>query len=80
MMTLEMFKDACKLTKLDILKGKGREYASTPIGTVYAAKDLNWDKVVYVTKAGDDLKTSTGESLKGTYWFVNSAVQITRSV
>ena len=80
MMTLEMFKDACKLTKLDILQGKGREYASTPIGTVYAAKDLNWDKAVYVTKAGEGLKSASGESLANTYWFVNSAVQITRSV
>lgn len=80
MMTIEMFKDVCKLTKIDILKGKGREYAQTPIGTVYAAKDLNWDETVYVAAAGDDLKTSTGESLKGTYWFVNSHVQITRSV
>ena len=75
-----MFKETCELTKLDILKGKGREYATTPIGTVYAAKDLKWDKPVYVTQAGDDLKTSTGESLKGTYWFVNSAVQISRTV
>jgi len=80
MMTLQMFKEACGLTKIDVLKGKGREYADTPIGPVFAAKTINWDKQVYVTKAADDLKTATGESLAGTYWFVNSAVQITRSI
>lgn len=80
MMTLQMFKEACGLSKIDVLKGKGREYADTPIGTVFAAAELSWDKQVYVTKAADDLKTKDGKSLAGTYWFVNSAVQITRSV
>jgi hypothetical protein len=80
MMTLEMFKEQCRLTKIDILKGKGREYAGTPIGTVYAAKDLDWKKQVYVAEAGAEIKTAKGESLEGTYWFVNSTVQITRSV
>ena len=80
MMTLHMFKEACGLSKIDILKGKGREYADTPIGKVFAAAALNWDKPVYVTKAADDLKTKSGQSLAGTFWFVNSAVQISRSV
>jgi hypothetical protein len=80
MMTLEMFKEQCRLTKLDIQKGGGREYAGTPIGTVYASKDLDWKKQVYVTTAGADIKSSKGESLEGTYWFVNSKVIITRTV
>lgn len=80
MMTLEMFKEACRLTKLDILKGKGREYADTPIGTVFAATKLDWNKQVYVAKGGEELFTKDGKSLAGTYWFCNSQVQITRSV
>lgn len=80
MMTLDMFKAACNLPKIDILKGKGREYADTPIGPVFAAAKLDWKKPVYVAKASADLKTTKGESLAGTFWFVNSLVQITRTV
>ena len=79
-MTLNMFLDACGLAEISLMRGKGREYADTPIGSVYAAADLDWNKEVFVTKADDNLKTKTGASLAGTYWFCNSHVQISRTI
>ena len=81
MYTLNGFLDACKITELQMVKGEGREFATTPIGKVWAASGIDWDKPVFVLQAGAEMKTKkTGQSLAGTYWFCNSKVQITRTL
>lgn len=80
MMTIEMFKEACGLTKITTVKGKGREFCETPIGKVFAGSKTDWAKQVFIIKAGEDLLAKDGKSLAGSYWFVNSAVQIMREI
>lgn len=80
MMTLKMFLDVCKLKEITLLKGKGREFSTTPIGKVFAAEKCDFTKPVYIIQAGEDVVSKKGESLAGTYWFCNSAVQVTRTL
>ena len=80
MMTLKTFLQVCKIEKLDLVKGKGREFATTPIGKVFAASKMDWQKPVFIIQAGEDVVSSKGESLAGSYWFCNSAVQVSRTL
>jgi hypothetical protein len=80
MMTLRTFLNVCQLEKLDLVKGKGREFATTPVGKIFAASKMDWQKPVFIIQAGEDVMSAKGESLAGTYWFCNSAVQVTRTL
>jgi hypothetical protein len=80
MYTLNGFLDACKITEIQLVKGEGREFATTPIGKVWAAAGIDWNKTVFVLMAGPEMKSKTGASLAGTFWFCNSKVQISRTL
>lgn len=80
MYTLNGFLDACKLPEIQLLKGSGREFATTPIGKVFVADKCDWSKDVFVIEAGLDLKSKSGKSLAGTYWFCNAKAQVSRTV
>lgn len=77
MMTLESFKKICGVAKIELFKGKGRKFAETPVGNVFAAANLDMDSPIFVVRAGKGLYTKTGESLEGTYWLVNANVELT---
>jgi hypothetical protein len=77
MMTIEMFKEICGMKKITFFKGKGREFAPTPIGTVYVGSSVDWDLPVFVIQNDGSLPGK--EYLKGTYWFVNAGAQETRT-
>jgi hypothetical protein len=84
MLSIEDFKKMCGVEKIQFYKGTGREFATTPIGKVFVAEktkfeDASGNKVpVYVIEGKGT--TKKGESLVGTYWFVNSAAQLSREV
>jgi hypothetical protein len=78
MMTITEFKKVCGLETIKLYKGKGREFGETPIGKVFVGDSTDWSKDVFVM-AGSG-KTKTGDSLVGTYWFVNSSAQLSREV
>lgn len=78
MMTINVFKQICGLTSIDVKGGKGREFASTPIGTVFAMDGIDWTKEVFVIQ--NDGKMAGKEHLKGSYWFVNSNAKVTRTL
>ena len=81
MYTLNGFLDACKLPEIQLLKGSGREFATTPIGKVFVAEKCDWSKEVFVIEAGPEMVSKkTGKSLAGTYWFCNAKAQISRTV
>lgn len=75
-MTIQDFKALCGLTKIQLFKGKGREFGNTPIGKVFAAKEIDWSKPVFVIENDGSKKPE----LKGTFWFVNSGAQLSREV
>lgn len=66
------------MTKIQVLKNKGREFAETPIGNVFASKDIDWDEPVFVIQ--NDGRKEGYEHLKGSYWFVNSTAEVTRTL
>ena len=57
---------------LQFLKGKGRQFTSTSVGTVFMAETFDAKKDKYIAFGGPDLQTKTGESLEGTFWLVNA--------
>lgn len=76
MMPLSQFKKFIGVDSLQFVKGKGREFVGTPVGTVFVASGFKDDKPAFITVAGADLKTSKGESLEGTLWLCNSTLQL----
>jgi hypothetical protein len=76
MLSIAQFKAMCGVTKIQLFKGKGREFGQTPIGKVFAAQGLDWNKEVFVIENDG----STKPALKGTFWFVNSTAQLSREV
>ena len=67
---------------LQFLKGKGREFVSTPVGTLFMSSAYTSEKPTYVAFGGPDLKTkpdATGKtvSLIGTFWLVNAVGPLT---
>jgi hypothetical protein len=71
MMALAQFKQFLGITELQFVKGKGRQFTGTPVGTVFMSKDYDKSKPSFVTVAGESLKTASGESLAGTLWLCN---------
>lgn len=71
MMALNQFKAFLGITELTFVKGKGRQFTGTPVGTVYMAKNYDKSKPSFITVATEQLKTSTGVSLEGTLWLCN---------
>lgn len=69
------FKKALGVESITFLKGKGRQFASTQAGVLFMAAKFDKSKPAYVTMAGPDLVSSTGESLAGSFWLVNSVVK-----
>lgn len=78
MMTINEFKERCGMTKIEVKQIKGREFAETPIGPVFASKDINWAEPVFIIV--NDGKKAGYEHLKGSFWFVNSKARITRTL
>ena len=78
--TLEAFKMACNMPEITLMKGKGREFASTPIGKVFEANKLDWNKPVFVVEAGADIVSKKGDNLAGSFWFCNSNIVETKDV
>lgn len=76
MMSLKQFLAFLNIEELQFLKGQGRRYCGTPVGTVFMPDKADTKKPLYITVAGPNLKSKTGESLEGTLWCVNSAVQL----
>ena len=75
MMALAQFKQFLGIKELQFIKGKGRQFTGTPVGTVYMAKDYDKNKDSFVTVAGDNLKTTVGnQSLAGTLWLCNGTL------
>ena len=77
-MTVEMFKEICGMATITFYKGKGREFAPTPIGTVYVGEGTDWEAQVFVIQ--NDGSMDGKEHLKGTYWFVNAGAEVTRTI
>lgn len=63
------------MTEIKFFKGKGREFAPTPIGTVYVGSNTDWNKEVFVIQNDGTQRPE----LKGTYWFVNAGAEHTRT-
>ena len=76
MMTLQQFLKFLGINELQFMKGKGRQFCGTTVGTVFRAEKCDTSKQTYITVAGPGLKTKSGDSLEGTLWLVNSAVQL----
>ena len=77
MLTKNQFLEMCGIEKLQLFKGKGREFATTPIGKVFAAEGIKWNEPVFVSEH-DGKPTKDGKDcthLKGTFWFVNAAAK-----
>ena len=64
------------MPEIPLVKGSGRWFGTTPLGKVFEADGLDWNKPVYVTMADDTLKSAKGDSLKGTLWFCNAKTQL----
>jgi RNA-directed DNA polymerase len=54
------------------LKGKGRLFIETELGTLFVARNFNPAKKRYVIQAGDSLGVLGEKSLKGSLWLVNN--------
>ncbi len=82
MMTLRQFLEVCGLQKIDLVQGKGRAFSTTPVGTIFVAEKLDWKKNVFITQhqGGEDKAGKSYAHLKGSYWFVNAAVELIGSV
>ena len=76
MMTLQQFLKFLGINELQFMKGKGRQFCGTTVGTVFKAEKCDITKQTYITVGGPGLKTKSGDSLEGTLWLVNSAVQL----
>ncbi|TCZ73284.1 hypothetical protein [Flaviaesturariibacter aridisoli] len=76
MMAVDQFLEFLGINELQFLKGKGREYVGTPVGTVFVAREFDKSKPAYIAVAGPNLISERGESLAGTLWLVNSSVQL----
>lgn len=76
MLTKNQFLDLCGIEELQLFKGKGREFATTPIGKVFAAEKIDWKQPVFVIE-NDGTKNP---NLKGTFWFVNAAAQASTKI
>ena len=63
---------------IDFIKGKGRIFANTDLGTIYAANSLDLEKDKYILVGGSTLKTKDGKSLAGTLWMVNHIPKMSR--
>jgi len=72
MLTKNQFLELCGIEELQLMRGKKREFAVTPIGKVFTAENLDWNKPVFVVE-NDGVKRP---DLKGTFWFVNSTVTL----
>jgi hypothetical protein len=60
------------------LKGKGRMFTNTPLGTLYVANNLDKEKDKYILLGSSSLKTKAGKSLEGTLWLVNKIPDTSR--
>lgn len=73
---LDRFKAITGMSELQFKKGKGRQFVSTPVGVVFMAEKFDKsNKEMYVTVAGPGVESKTGQSLEGTLWLVNAALQ-----
>ena len=68
------------MPKITLVRGKGRFFASTPIGKVFEANKLDWNKPVFVVEAGAEIQSKKGDSLAGSFWFCNSKIVETKDV
>jgi RNA-directed DNA polymerase len=59
-------------------KGKGRIFANTPYGNLYASERLDTNKDYYVLLGSKSLKTKSGKPLEGTLWLVNNVPDTSR--
>lgn len=87
LITLGAFLEIINADSLKFLKGKGRQFTSTAVGTVFMAAAFKKDEPAYIAFGGDNLMTKpkldgqgqpipgSEVSLKGTFWLVNSVVQ-----
>ncbi len=71
MLSKNQFLEMCGIEQLQLFKGKGREFATTPIGKVFAMEGINWKEEVFVIENDG----STKPALKGTFWFVNASAK-----
>lgn len=71
---LAQFLKVVNQENLEFMKGKGRQFTSTAVGTVFMAEKFDKKKPAYIAFGGPDLKTKSGDSLAGTFWLVNSVV------
>jgi hypothetical protein len=78
MLSIEDFKKMCGLEKIKLFKGAGRAFGTTPIGKVFCADKLDWSKDVFVIEGNGT--TKKGDSLKGTFWFVNAGATLFKEV
>lgn len=69
------FKSATGVEKFDFVKGKGRAFAYTPMGTLFVAGSYSDKKDAFVIEAGPDLVSKDGESLEGTLWLCNTSLK-----
>lgn len=77
MMPFSQFKKFIGVDSLQFIKSPGkREFVGTPVGTLFCATGLKDDAPQFVTVAGPDVKSKTGESLEGTLWLCNSTLQL----
>lgn len=74
-MTLQQFEAAIG-EKLTFFKGKKRPFAPSPLGNVFVAVSYDPKKPGFVTEAGKDLVTKTGESLEGSLWLCNTSLKV----
>jgi hypothetical protein len=76
MMPFSQFKKFIGVDSLQFVKGQGREFVGTPVGTVFVATGYKDEEPGFITVGGPDLKTKKGESLEGTLWLCNSKLQL----
>ena len=71
-MTFAQFKQAIGQDKLAFVKGKGRAFATTPLGNLYVAESYSEKKDAYVVEAqGIDGRPE----LDGTLWLCNTSLK-----
>ena len=68
------------VNEVAVLKGKGRAYTYTTVGTVFFATSVDDTKPMYVGVGGDTLVNAKGESLAGTLWCFNSKAQLYKTI
>ena len=71
LMALKQFLAFLGINELNFVKGKGRQFTGTPVGTVFMSSKFDKTKPAFITVAGADLKTKDGVSLEGTLWLCN---------